>query len=117
MRILNQSLEMHTINPSKTPFFDTLSTSSYGYGGEPNNMSYLRFSKGKLYDFSGSFRRDRNYYDYNLMPNSFSDNGHSRYAGPGSAAEFAAYLQHRSAQHRPTRDAVSGFAIQLPRRL
>ncbi len=70
-RILNQSLEMRTINPSKTPFFDTLSTSSYGYGGEPNNMSYLRFSKGKLYDFSGSFRRDRNYYDYNLMPNSF----------------------------------------------
>jgi hypothetical protein len=70
MRILNQSLEMHTVNPSKTPFFDTLSTSSFGYGGEPNDVSYLRFSKGKLYDFSGSFRRDRNYYDYNLMPNS-----------------------------------------------
>jgi hypothetical protein len=70
MRILSQSLEMHTVNPSKTPFFDTLSTSSFGYGGEPNNVSYLRFSKGKLYDFSGSFRRDRNYYDYNLMPNS-----------------------------------------------
>ncbi len=71
MRLLNQSLEMRTVNPSKTPFFDTLSTSNYGYGGEPNNMSYLKFSKGKIYDFSGSFRRDRNYYDYNLMPNSF----------------------------------------------
>ena len=70
MRILNQSLEMHTVNPSKTPFFDTLSTASFGYGGEPNDVSYLKFSKGKLYDFSGGFRRDRNYYDYNLMPNS-----------------------------------------------
>ena len=70
MRILNQSLEMHTINPSKTPFFDTLSTASFGYGGEPNDVSYLKFSKGKLYDFSGGFRRDRNYFDYNLMPNS-----------------------------------------------
>ncbi len=27
-------------------------------------------SKGKLYDFSGSFRRDRNYFDYNLLANS-----------------------------------------------
>ncbi len=70
MRMLSQSLEMRTVNPSKTPFFDTFSTSSFGYGGEPNNMSYLKLSKGKLYDFSGSFRRDRNYYDYNLMPNS-----------------------------------------------
>jgi hypothetical protein len=70
MRLLNQSLEMHTVNPSKTPFFDTLSTASFGYGGEPNNVSYLKMSKGKFYDFMGGFRRDRNYYDYNLMPNS-----------------------------------------------
>ncbi len=70
MRILNQSLEMHTVNPSKTPFFDTLSTASFGYGGEPNDVSYLKFSKGRLYDFSGGFRRDRNYFDYNLLDNS-----------------------------------------------
>ena len=70
MRVLNQSLEMHTINPSKTPFFDTLSTASFGYGGEPNDVSYLKFSKGRLYDFSGGFRRDRNYFDYNLLDNS-----------------------------------------------
>ena len=70
MRVLNQSLEMHTVNPSKTPFFDTLFTSSFGYGGEPSDVSYLKFSKGKVYDFSGSFRRDRNYFDYNLLDNS-----------------------------------------------
>jgi len=70
MRVLNQSLEMHTVNPSKTPFFDTLSTASFGYGGEPNDVSYLKLSKGKLYDFSGGFRRDRNYFDYNLLDNS-----------------------------------------------
>ena len=70
MRVLNQSLTLHTTNPSKTPFFDTLSTSSFGYGGEPNDVSYLKLSKGKLYDFSGSFRRDRNYFDYNLLDNS-----------------------------------------------
>lgn len=70
MRILGQSLEMHSVNPSKTPFFDTLSTSSAGYGGDPYDMSYLRMSKGRFYDFAGSFRRDRNYFDYNLLANS-----------------------------------------------
>lgn len=70
MRVLNQSLELRTTDPSKTRFFDTLSTASFGYGGEPNDVSYLKLSKGKLYDFSGSFRRDRNYFDYNLLDNS-----------------------------------------------
>ena len=70
MRVLNQSLELHTTNPSKTPFFDRLSTASFGYGGEPNDVSFLKISKGKLYDFSGNFRRDRNYFDYNLLANS-----------------------------------------------
>lgn len=70
MRVLNQSLELRSLNPSKTPFFDTLSTASFGYGGEPNDVSFLKMSKGKLYDFSGNFRRDRNYFDYNLLANS-----------------------------------------------
>src|SRR6185437_5286162 len=54
MRILNQSLELRPANPSKTPFFDTLSTASFGYGGEPNSVSFLKMSKGRLYDFTGS---------------------------------------------------------------
>ncbi len=71
MRVLGQEMEMHTVNPSKTPFFDTLSTSSYGYGGDPYDMSMLKATKGRWYDFTGTFRRDRNYFDYNLLANSF----------------------------------------------
>jgi len=70
MRVLNESLELRTTNPRKTPFFDRLSTASFGYGGEPNNVSYLNVSKGRFYDFAGNFRRDRNYFDYNLLDNS-----------------------------------------------
>lgn len=70
MRVLSHSLEMHSLDKSKTPFFDTLTSSSFGYGGDPNDVSYLRLSKGRIYDFSGSFRRDRNYFDYNLLDNS-----------------------------------------------
>ncbi len=69
-RVLGQSLQMHTLNPSKTPFFDTLSTNSFGYGGDPYDVSVLKLSKGRWYDFTGQFRRDRNYFDYNLLANS-----------------------------------------------
>ena len=70
MRVLSHSLEMHSLNPSKTPFFNTLTSSSFGYGGDPYDVSYLNLSKGRIYDFAGSFRRDRNYFDYNLLANS-----------------------------------------------
>lgn len=70
MRVLNHNLQMRSLDPSKTPFFDTLSSSSFGYGGDPYDVSYLNFSKGKWYSFAGSFRRDRNYFDYNLLANS-----------------------------------------------
>src|SRR5258708_884313 len=68
-RLLNQSLTLHSIDPGKTPFFDDLSTNSFGYGGDPNSMSLLRVSKGKLYQLDGNFRRDRQYFDYNLLAN------------------------------------------------
>jgi len=69
-RVLGQSLELHSVEPSKTPFFDTLSSYSTGYGGDPIDVTRLKISKGRLYDFSGSFRRNREYFDYNLLANS-----------------------------------------------
>lgn len=69
MRVLSHELEMRSVDPSKTPFFDTLTSSSFGYGGDPNDVSYLNLSKGRWYDFAGSFRRDRQFFDYNLLAN------------------------------------------------
>jgi hypothetical protein len=74
MRLVGQSLEMHSTDTSKTRFFDTLSTASYGYGGEPIDTTFLKMSKGKWYDFDSSFRRNRSYFDYNLLVNSFLTN-------------------------------------------
>ena len=68
-RILNQSLDMHAVHPSHAMLFDTLTTSSFGYAGDPNSVSLLNFSKGRVYDFRGSFRRDRQYFDYDLLDN------------------------------------------------
>ncbi|MGD0681243.1 MAG: hypothetical protein ABR990_04250 [Terracidiphilus sp.] len=69
-RILGQSLELHSINPSKTPIFDNLSTYSTGYGGDPYDISRLKMNKGRWYNFAGSFRRDRNFFDDNQLASS-----------------------------------------------
>ncbi len=68
-RILAQSLEMHAVGKTKFPLFDTLSTNSTGYGGDPDNFTIFQMSKGRIYDFRGLFRRDRQYFDYDLLAN------------------------------------------------
>jgi hypothetical protein len=74
-RVLGQSLEMRSINNSRTPFFDSLTAYSTGYGGDPLNVTRLKVSKGRWYDFNSSFRRDRNYFDYNLLDQSLLGSG------------------------------------------
>ncbi len=68
-RILDNSLEMLAVDPAHAILFDRLSSASFGYGGDPNNVTFLNFSKGRIYDFRGSFRRDRQYFDYDLLAN------------------------------------------------
>src|SRR5277367_582145 len=68
-RILDQSLDMRAVDPSKALLFDHLFTSSFGYGGDPIDVTILNFSKGKIYDFRGNFRRYRQYFDYDLLAN------------------------------------------------
>ena len=68
-RVLDQSLTMNAVDPSHALVFDRLSSTSYGYGGDPINVTYLNMSKGRLYDFTGSYRRYRQYFDYDLLAN------------------------------------------------
>jgi hypothetical protein len=68
IRLLNYTINMRSLNHQGI-FFDNLSFSNFGYGGDPDNVSRLRISKNKLYDFSGVFRRHKNFWDYNLLAN------------------------------------------------
>lgn len=70
-RLLEQSLEMRAL-PGTGTFMDQLSLSSFGYGGDPDNVTRLRMSKDKWYDLVASFRRNRNFWDYNLLANPFN---------------------------------------------
>ncbi|HJT68633.1 MAG TPA: hypothetical protein VJ731_00460 [Terriglobales bacterium] len=67
-RLFDYTLDMHSIDHHGL-FFDNLSFSNFGYGGDPNDVSRLRISKGKLYDFRVLFRRDKNFWNYNLLAN------------------------------------------------
>ena len=68
-RVLGETFTMHAVEGTKHPLLDSLSAFSSGFGGDPNNFAKLDFSKGKLYEFSGMFRRDRQYSDYDLLAN------------------------------------------------
>ena len=67
-RLLSQWLEITT--PRGTgQLFDQLSISSFGFGGDPNSVARARVSKDRWYKFSALFRRDKNFFDYNLLAN------------------------------------------------
>jgi len=68
-RVLGETFDMHAVPDSKHLLLDRLSAFGSGFGGDPNNVATLRFSKGKSYEFQGLFRRDRQYFDYNLLGN------------------------------------------------
>jgi hypothetical protein len=67
-RLFNQSLQMHSLDHHGL-LFDDLYMYSFGYGGDPNDVTRLGISKNKWYDFNGSFRRDRNLWNYDLLAN------------------------------------------------
>src|SRR4029077_7105360 len=62
-RLLGFTAEMNSLNHHGAPF-DRLYFSNFGYGGDPNDVSRLRVSKNKWYDFDALFRRDENFSNY-----------------------------------------------------
>jgi hypothetical protein len=67
-RLLGFTTEMRSLDHHGT-LFDRLYFSNFGYGGDPNDVSRLRISKNKWYDFDALFRRDENFWDYSLQAN------------------------------------------------
>lgn len=67
-RLLGLTLEMRSLNHSGS-LFDSFYFTNSGYGGDPNNLSRLRMSKNKWYNFDANFRRDVNFWDYSLLAN------------------------------------------------
>ena len=84
-RILGESYDLRALPGTKNTLVDHLKAFTSGLGGDSNNLAKLDFSKGKLYEFSGLFRRDRQYFDYNLLGNPNLPPGQSIPIGPPAA--------------------------------
>jgi hypothetical protein len=67
-RLLGQDLTMRSLNHEGT-LFDNLYVSSFGFGGDPNQVARVRAEKNKWYNFVGLYRRDINFFDYDLFAN------------------------------------------------
>ncbi len=67
-RFLDQTLSMQSLDHHGL-FFDNLYVNSFGWGGDPNNALRLRADKNKWFNLQGSFRRDQNFFDYDLLAN------------------------------------------------
>ncbi len=93
VRLFDFDLNMHSLGHNGV-LFDKLTFSNFGYGGDPNNVSRLRVEKNKWYDFRLLFRRDKNFWDYNLYANPLNPAALNRagslttgcYVGPPTAA-------------------------------
>jgi hypothetical protein len=67
-RLLEQTLSLRSPEHNGV-LFDNLLVSSFGWGGDPENVGRVNLSKHRAYDFNFLFRRDHNYFDYNLLAN------------------------------------------------
>ena len=72
-----ETFELHALPGNKHTLVDDLSAFGTGFGGDPNIMAKLDFSKTSIYEFSGLFRRDRLYSDYDLLGNPNIPSGYS----------------------------------------
>jgi hypothetical protein len=68
LRLFDYTLNMRSLDHNGL-LFDNLNFSNFGYGGDPNDVTRLRLGKNKWYDFGLLFRRDKNFWDYNLLAN------------------------------------------------
>ncbi len=84
-RILNETFELRALPNTKNTLFDVLTARGSGFGGDPYSFAKMDFYKGKTYEFSGMFRRDRQYFDYDLLGNPNVPSGQTVPIGPTGA--------------------------------
>lgn len=84
-RVLGSSFHLQALPTTKHTLVDSLTAYSTGWGGNPDNLATMDFYKGNIYQFSGRFRRHREYFDYNLLGNPNIPSGQSIPIGPSNA--------------------------------
>ena len=94
-RVQGETLDMHALPDNKKALVDNLTIFGSGFGGDPLNVVRLNATKGKSWEFSGLFRRDRQYFDYDLLGNPGIPSGYSIPIS-GSATPYAWSTENQS---------------------
>ncbi|MDR3752169.1 MAG: hypothetical protein P4K94_11865 [Terracidiphilus sp.] len=68
-RVSGETMELHKLDSNKHAWVDDARVFGSGFGGDPYNFAKLSMSKAKIYEFDGIFRRNRQYFDYDLLNN------------------------------------------------
>jgi hypothetical protein len=84
-RIATETFEMRALPGNKKPLLDDLRAFASGFGGDPENVAKFDVSKSKYYEFSALFRRNRKYFDYDLLGNPNIPSGQTIPIGPSTA--------------------------------
>ncbi len=87
-RLLEQELTMQS-NTRVGGLFDNLYTNSFGFGGDPNGLARVRLEKHHWYNFVGTYRRDKNVFDYDLFGNPLNLNAGIATCGAGCTNSFS----------------------------
>jgi hypothetical protein len=84
-RMFGTTFVLRPLKSNKHPLFDHLRIYNDGFGGDPFNFTRMDVVKGKYYEFSGTFNRDRQYFDYDLLANPNVPSGRTIPIGPTTA--------------------------------
>jgi hypothetical protein len=84
-RVQDETFHMRALPGQKNTLVDSLSAVGGGFGGDPVSFARMSGEKGKLYEFTALFRRDRRYFDYDLLGNPNIPKGQSIPIGPSNA--------------------------------
>ncbi|HEX3660726.1 MAG TPA: hypothetical protein VHU89_04810 [Acidobacteriaceae bacterium] len=76
-RVQGEMFQMKALPGAKNTLLDSLTAVGSGFGGDPYSFAKVDFYKGNIYEFSGLFRRDRQYFDYDLLGNPNIPSGQS----------------------------------------
>jgi len=108
-RVLGQSLYM-TASPDSAVLFDTLSLESFGFGGDPEDLARVRVKKQKLYNFVALYRRDKNFWDFNLFANPVANN--NTFGLTNSFGQVSPFLANSPHEQITTRN-MGDFSLTL----
>ena len=127
LRVFGQTFTLQALPGTKHSLADSVTAFTTGFGGDPNSFTSMSISKGNVYEFTGTFRRHRDYFDYDLLGNPNIPSGQSIPIGPSNAPTghlpwpqvetIAVHVQHGAQTAGHQSDAVSAVQDHLPLRI